>query len=80
MTTQLSVPNLTPRLVTEEVDEAIEFYRATLDAELLERHALPNGVVVHAALRVGRSIFSLAQRVDEWELLSPDAIGGSPVH
>jgi uncharacterized glyoxalase superfamily protein PhnB len=79
MTTELSIPSLTPRLIVVKVDDAIEFYRATLDAELVERYALANGVVVHAALRLGQSIFSLAERVDDWGLLSPDAIGGSPV-
>ena len=79
MTSDLSISCLTPRLIVEKVDDAIEFYKATLDAELVERYALTNGVIVHAELRVGRSTFSLAQRVDEWGLLSPDAICGSPV-
>lgn len=71
--------SLAPRLIVENVDQAIEFYKATLDAEPIERYALANGIVVHAELKVGRSTFSLAQRVDDWKLLSPDAIGGSPV-
>ena len=79
MTAECSISSLIPRLIIERVDDAIEFYTATLDAELVERYALPNGVVVHAALRLGRSTFSLAQRVDEWGLLPPDVIGGSPV-
>ena len=79
MTSDISMPSLTPRLIIDRVDDAIEFYRATLDAELVERYALTNGVVLHAELRVGCSTFSLTQRVDEWGLLSPDAIGGSPV-
>jgi uncharacterized glyoxalase superfamily protein PhnB len=74
-----SMPSLTPRLIVENVDDAVEFYRAALDAELIERYALTNGVVVHAALRLGQSTFSLAERVDEWKLLSPEAIGGSSV-
>jgi hypothetical protein len=53
MTAELSIPSLTPRLIVEKVDDAIEFYRATLHAELVERYALTNGVVVHAALRLG---------------------------
>jgi PhnB protein len=71
--------SLAPRLIVENVDEAIAFYKATLDAELIERYALANGIVVHAALKIGLSTFSLAQRVDNWQLLSPDAIGGSAV-
>jgi PhnB protein len=79
MTLKTSMPNLTPRLIVENAEDAIEFYRAALDAELIERYTLTNGVVVHAALRLGQSTFSLAERVDEWKLLSPEAIGGSPV-
>jgi PhnB protein len=79
MTAELSRSRLAPRLIVEKVDAAIEFYGATLDAELVERYALTNGVVVHAAMRLGQSIFSLAERVDAWGLQSPDATGGSPV-
>jgi uncharacterized glyoxalase superfamily protein PhnB len=35
--------------------------------------------VVHAVLKVGQSTLSSAQRVDDWQLLSPDAIDGSLV-
>jgi PhnB protein len=79
MTVTPAVASLAPRLIVENVDEAIKFYEATIGAELIERYALPNGIVVHAALRLGPSTVSLAQRVDDWKLLSPDAIGGTPV-
>lgn len=79
MTLKISMPSLTPRLIVENVEDAIDYYKVTLGVELIERYALPNGVVVHAALRLGKSTFSLAQRVDEWKLLSPKAIGNSPV-
>jgi PhnB protein len=79
VTSEVSEPSLSPRLIVDKVDEAIEFYRQTLDAELIERYALSNGVIVHAGMRLGRSIFSLAEHVDAWGLLSPSAVGGSPV-
>jgi PhnB protein len=53
--------------------------RSTVGRRTRRAPCTDNGVVVHAELSVGRSIFSLAQRVDEWGLLSTDVIGGSPV-
>jgi PhnB protein len=68
-----------PRLVIEHVDDAIAFYRAAFGAELIERYADSSGVVVHAAVRIGTSIVTMAEEVKAWRLLSPTAIGGSPV-
>jgi PhnB protein len=79
VTAEVSELSLSPRLIVGKVDEAIEFYQATLDAELIERYALPNGIVVHAGMKLGRSTFSLAEHVNAWGLLSPHAVGGSPV-
>lgn len=70
---------LHPRLIVERVDDAIAFYQAVFGAELLERFAAPNGVVVHASLRIGAATFSMAEQVPEWKLLAPRAVGGSPV-
>jgi uncharacterized glyoxalase superfamily protein PhnB len=70
---------LHPRLIVERADEAIAFYEAAFGAELIERFAQPDGLVVHAALRVGASILSLAEQLPAWKPLAPSAIGGSPV-
>jgi uncharacterized glyoxalase superfamily protein PhnB len=78
MSLTCSTASLAPRLIVDDVDQAIEFYKVALEAQLLERYEAC-GIVVHAALKVGQSTFSLAQRVDDWQLVSPDAIGGSPV-
>ena len=59
MTAEASELSLSPRLIIGKVDEAIEFYRAALGADLIERYSLPNGVVVHAEMNLGRSTFSL---------------------
>jgi PhnB protein len=67
------------RLVIERVDDAIAFYRATFGAELIERFVDGSGVVVHAAIRIGTSIVTMAEEVKAWTLLGPIAIGGSPV-
>jgi PhnB protein len=68
-----------PRLVIERVDDAIAFYRATFGAEPIERYVDASGVVVHAAIRIGTSIVTMAEEVKAWKLLGPSAIGGSPV-
>jgi catechol 2,3-dioxygenase-like lactoylglutathione lyase family enzyme len=68
-----------PRLVIEHVDDAIAFYRAAFGAELIERYVDSSGVVVHAAVRIGTSIVTMAEEVKAWRLLGPTAIGGSPV-
>jgi uncharacterized glyoxalase superfamily protein PhnB len=67
------------RLVIERVDDAIAFYRAAFGAELIERFVDASGVVVHAAIRIGTSIVTMAEEVKAWKLLGPTAIGGSPV-
>jgi PhnB protein len=67
------------RLVIERVDDAIAFYHAAFGAELIERFVDASGVVVHAAIRIGTSIVTLAEELHAWKLLGPTAIGGSPV-
>ncbi len=71
--------HITPRLVVQGADEAIAFYRDVFGAELLERYAMPDGHVVHAALNIGNATISLAEERLEWGLLAPGTLGGSAV-
>jgi PhnB protein len=68
-----------PRLVIERVDEAIAFYQGVFLATLLDRFVDANGVVVHAAVQIGKSIVTMAEEMKAWKLLGPRSIGGSPV-
>jgi len=68
-----------PRLVIDRVDEAVSFYRHAFGGELVERFVDSSGVVVHAAVRLGTSIISMAQEMKSWQLNGPATIGGSPV-
>jgi uncharacterized glyoxalase superfamily protein PhnB len=72
-------PILTPRLVVPSADDAIRFYQAAFGAQLIERYAMPDGHVVHAALSIRGAVFSLAQAKAEWGLDDPKTRGGSPV-
>lgn len=68
-----------PRLVVADVDEAVVYYQKCLNAQPGPRFAEPSGHVVHAELRIGDSDISLTQARDEWGLLAPEALGGSPL-
>ncbi len=70
------VHSAVPRLIVDDPDAAIEFYRRALDARLGARYVV-DGVVVHAVVEVGDAVFTLAAEVAEWGLLSPWSVGGS---
>lgn len=72
-------PTINPRLVVANVDEAVAYYVKYLDGRAGPRFAEPSGLVVHAEVTVGDSMFSLTASVEEWRLLSPDKLGGSPL-
>ena len=66
---------VTPNLIVRGVDEAIEFYKRALGAELLFRGTMPNGMTLHAQLRVGTSFMFLSD-----EMMSNGEIAtGSPL-
>ena len=70
--------NLYPRLIVAEPDKALDFYRRTLDAEIIERFTDHKQRVVHAAFSVADAVLSVAQSVPEWGLNDPLRLGGSP--
>ncbi|WP_106536399.1 VOC family protein [Haloactinopolyspora alba] len=73
----MSETTLMPRLVVAGADQAIEFYRTALGAQVLNRYAGPDGAVVHAELRVGSTKLSLKD--EDGTDRSAATLGGSPV-
>lgn len=71
--------SLEPRLIVRDVDAALEFYRDAFNAKRLERFADQSGRVVHAAMKVGDSVFTMAQEVVSWGLTSPETTMGASV-
>ena len=67
-----------PRLVVGDASDAIEFYIAALGAREQARFTEPSGVIVHAELVVGDSVFSLTE-ADGSLNVSPQELGGSPL-
>ncbi|NJC70052.1 glyoxalase/bleomycin resistance/extradiol dioxygenase family protein [Planosporangium thailandense] len=69
------------RLVTyfavNDCAKAIEFYRETLGAELLTRATMPDGTVMHAAIRLGGCVFELGEASPGYGLLAPPPEGNN---
>lgn len=68
---------ITPYLVVDGAARAMEFYVKHFGAAELVRMGGPNGTVMHAEMKVGDSVFMLADQQREFK--GPGAYGGSPV-
>lgn len=51
---------LTPFLVVNDGSQAIKFYKEAFGAQEMEKHTTPDGKVMHAVLKIGDSLFMLA--------------------
>jgi PhnB protein len=71
-------PTVTPYLVVDAANEAIEFYKQAFGATELFRLAAPGNKVAHAEIRIGDSPVMLA---DEDGAMNPSAkkLGATPV-
>jgi PhnB protein len=72
-------PRVTPYLIVDGADAAIDFYSKVLGAKEKMRMGGPDGKVGHAELELGDSIIMLADENPEMGARGPKAIGGSPV-
>lgn len=70
---------LTPHLVVRNAAEALEFYKKALGAEVLNVAKMPDGRIMHAALRIGDSMLMLNDEMPEHGALSPLAHNGTGV-
>ena len=72
-----TVTRLYPSLVVSDGARAIDFYRDTLGAEESERYTGPDGMIVHAMLRIGGA--AIAVKDADTGDPAPTSLGGSPV-
>ena len=70
---------LTPHITVRDADKALEFYKNALGAEVLNVARMPDGKVIHAALRIGNSMLMLNDEFPEMGGLSPLSTGGAGV-
>ena len=54
---------LTPHLTVRNADKALEFYKNALGAEIQGVARMPDGKIMHAALRVGDSMLMLNEEM-----------------
>lgn len=72
-------PRVTPYLVVDDANAAIEFYKSVLGASERMRMGGPDGKVGHAELEIGNSVIMLADEHPEMDARGPKSVGGTPV-
>ena len=72
-------PQVTPYLVVEGAEAAIEFYGKVFGATERMRLPGPDGTIGHAELQLGDSLIMVADEAPQFGLRGPRAIGGTPV-
>ena len=70
---------LTPHLVVRDAAAALEFYHRALGAIETMRLNGPGGRVGHAEMKIGDSLFMLADEFPEMGFVGPQSLGGSAV-
>jgi PhnB protein len=72
-------PRVTPYLIVDDADAAIDFYRMVLGATERMRMPMPDGRVGHAELEVGDAMIMLADENPDMDVRGPKSVGGTPV-
>jgi PhnB protein len=72
-------PRVTPYLIVDGADAAIDFYRTVLGATERMRMPGPDGRIGHAELQLGDSMIMLADENPDMNVRGPKAVGGTTV-
>ncbi len=70
---------LSPHLVCAGAADAIDFYQAAFGAVELTRLTGPDGKLMHGCVNINGSSVMLVDEMPQRGVLSPKALGGSPV-
>jgi PhnB protein len=70
---------LSPHLVVDGAANAIDFYVAAFGAEEMARLPGPDGKLMHGCIRLAGQTVMLVDENRQFGLLSPTALGGTPV-
>jgi PhnB protein len=57
---------ITPNIIVQGVDSAVEFYKKAFGAEEKVRLTMPNGMIVHCELIIGDSRLNLGEPMEGW--------------
>ncbi len=69
--------SVTPTLVVNNANDAIEFYKKAFGANEIYRFPTPDGKIMHAMIQVGDSFIMLTDEFPSMGARSPTTIGGS---
>jgi PhnB protein len=72
-------PQVTPYLIVDGAQAAIDFYSSVLGATERMRMPGPGGKIGHAELQLGDSLLMVADEFPDMGARSPRTVGGSPV-
>lgn len=70
--------SVTPSLVVAEAAKAIDFYVKAFGAEEISRFVGPDGMIMHATVKIGDSIIMLGDEMQGPGGKSPRTLGGTP--
>ena len=70
---------VTPYLIVIGAAKAIDFYKKVFGATEIMRMPRPDGMIMHAELKIGDSFIMLADEMPQMGAVSPHTVGGSPV-
>jgi PhnB protein len=71
--------SVSPYLIVDGAERALDFYRKAFGAIELFRHKTPNGKVGHAEVRIGDTVVMLADVHPDFDAHGPAHYGGSPI-
>ena len=70
---------VTPYLVVDGADRALEFYREAFGARILDQSPAPGGKIMHATIKVGDSLVMLSDEFPGSQTRAPTNVGASTV-
>jgi PhnB protein len=70
---------VSPYLIVNGAERALEFYKRAFGAVELFRHKAPGGKIGHAEVRIGDTVIMLADEFPDHNAHAPKKYGGSPV-
>jgi PhnB protein len=71
--------SVSPYLIVDGAERALDFYKKAFGATELFRHGGPDGKIGHAEVRIGDTVVMLADVHPEFDANGPRHFGGSPV-
>ncbi len=71
---------VTPYLVIDGASKAIEFYKRAFGAKEVNRSPMPDGSIMHAAIRIGDSIIMMSDEFPGGDSKSPTSAGSTTVN